>query len=77
MRPRIADLWLLTRDGLIPDIRGPLFSSRQIEREIRRANDERRQGDTSWTAVELEETIREYVRRRITIPPFISAGARD
>ena len=63
MATTIADLWLLTRGDLIPDIRGPLISSRHIEREIRRANEERRQGSANWTAVELEEVIRTYLKR--------------
>lgn len=64
MTTTIADLWLLTRADLIPDIRGPLFTSRHIEREIRRANEERREGSADWTAVDLEEVIRSYLSRR-------------
>ena len=56
----IADLWLLTRGDLIPDIRGTLISSRQVEREVRLANKEKHQGSVNWTAVELEEVIRTY-----------------
>jgi hypothetical protein len=64
-----TDLWLVTRDDLIPDIRGPLFSSRQIERQVQRANEERRDGRSDWTAVELEEVIEAYIRhgKRITM----------
>ena len=68
MRTTIADLWLLAPDGSIPDIRGPLFSSSQIEREVRRANEERREGLANWTAVDLEETIQEYLQRGATLP---------
>ena len=63
MATTIADLWLLTRGDLIPDIRGTLISSRQVEREVRLANKEKRQGSANWTAVDLEEVIQHYVRR--------------
>jgi hypothetical protein len=59
----IADLWLLTHDERPADIRAQLFSSRQIEAEIRRANRERRDDRADWTAIELEEVILAYVRR--------------
>ena len=61
MPTTIADLWLLTCDNGPPDIRAPLFSSRQIEGEVRRANEERRGGRTDWTAVDLEEVLLSYV----------------
>ncbi len=54
----IADLWLLTYDGRPPDMRAPLFSSRQIELAVARTNDDRRDLRTDWTAVDLEEMIR-------------------
>ena len=61
MPTTIADLWLLTYEGYRVDIRSPLFTSRQIEREVQRANWERRRGRTDWTAIDLEEVILEYV----------------
>ena len=57
MPTTISDLWLLTYHGRPVDIREPLFSSRQIEREIQRANKERRSGRADWTAVDLDEVI--------------------
>jgi hypothetical protein len=60
----IADFWFLTQPhDYIPDIRAPLFSSRQIEGEIRRANTERRGDRTDWTAIDLEEVIRMSLQR--------------
>jgi len=50
-------------DDYIPDVRAPLFSSRQIEGEIRRANTERREGCADWIAIDLEEVIRTYLER--------------
>ena len=41
MPTTIADLWLLTYEGHLVDIRSPLFTARQIEREGQRANWER------------------------------------
>jgi hypothetical protein len=69
MPTTIADLWLVTHDGLIPDIRGPLFTSRQIESQVRRANAECREGRSDWTAIDLEEVIDAYIRhgKRITM----------
>ena len=63
MLTTIADLWFLTHDNGPTDIRGPLFSSHQIEGEIRRANKERRGGRTDWTAVDLETVILAYVEQ--------------
>jgi hypothetical protein len=63
----IADLWFLTYDKRPTDIRAPLFSSRQIEGEVRRANAEHRCGRTDWTAVDLEEVIMTYVTRAAEI----------
>ena len=57
MPKTISDLWLLTYHGRPVDIREPLFSSRQIEPEIQRANKERRNGPTDWTAIDLDEVI--------------------
>jgi hypothetical protein len=57
----IADLWLLTYDDYPVDIRGPLFTSIQIEGEVRRANRERRDNRTDWTAIDLEEVILGYL----------------
>jgi hypothetical protein len=59
----IADLWLLTNDNRPADIRSPLFSSRQIEGEVKRANLERRGGRTDWTAIDLEEVILAYLKQ--------------
>jgi hypothetical protein len=63
MPTTIADLWLVTHDGLIPDIRGPLFTSRQIESQVRRANAECREGRSDWTAIDLEEVILAYLKQ--------------
>jgi hypothetical protein len=63
----IADLWFLTYDNRPTDIRAPLFSSRQIEGEVRRANAERRCGRTDWTAIDLEEVILICVTRAAEI----------
>ena len=57
MATTIADLWLLTHEKRPTDLREPLFNSRQIEAEVRRANGERRDGRTDWTAIDLEEVI--------------------
>jgi hypothetical protein len=57
----IADLWFLTYQGRPADLRAPLFTSRQIEGEVRRANAERRDGRTDWTAIDLEEVILAYL----------------
>jgi hypothetical protein len=70
MRTTIADLWLLTCGDLPPDIGGPLFTSGQIEREVRRANNERREGRTDWTAIDLEETIRAHMMNGSKIAIF-------
>ena len=70
MPTRIGDLWLLTFDDRPNDIGAPLFSSRQIEGEIRRANQERRAGRTDWTAIDLEEVILTYVRRAAEMATF-------
>jgi hypothetical protein len=42
-------------------MRSPIFTSEQIEREIRRANREGRDGRTDWTAIDLEEVILEHL----------------
>ncbi len=60
MPTTISDLWLVLHDDFPLDIRAPLFSSRQIESEVVRANFERRSGRTEWTAVDLEEAILAY-----------------
>jgi hypothetical protein len=71
----IADFWFLTQPhDYIPDIRAPLFSSRQIEGEIRRANTERRGDHTDWTAIHLEELIRMYL---CGLNEPASAGVRE
>ena len=62
MSTTIADLWLLTYDDSPVDIRGPLFTSSQIEKEVRRANKERRDNRTDWTAIDLEQVVLEYIR---------------
>jgi hypothetical protein len=67
MPTTIADLWLLTCENRPTDIRAPLFSSRQIEGEVRRANEERRGGRADWTAVDLEEVLLTYVETARTI----------
>jgi hypothetical protein len=46
------------------NIRAPLFTSRQIEGEVRRANVERREGRTDWMAIDLEEVIMMYGENR-------------
>jgi hypothetical protein len=60
MRTTISDLWLVTHDDTSVNIRAPLFDSLQIEREVRRANMEHRDGRTDWMAVDLEEVILVY-----------------
>ena len=64
MPTTIADLWFLTHHDCHIDIRAPLFTSRQIEGQVRRANAERRDGRTDWTAVDLEEVILMYGETR-------------
>ncbi len=64
MLTTIADLWFLTQpNDYVPDLRSPLFSSRQIEREVHRANAERRGGCANWSAIALEEVMRMYLER--------------
>jgi hypothetical protein len=53
----ISDLWLVIHSGCPLNIRAPVFSSRQIEGEVVRANAEHRSGRTDWVAVDLEEAI--------------------
>jgi hypothetical protein len=53
----ISDLWLVIHNGRLLDIRAPIFSSRQIEGEVARANVEHRSGRTDWVAVDLAEGI--------------------
>jgi hypothetical protein len=53
----ISDLWLVIHNGRLLDIRAPVFSSRQIEGEVARANAEHRSGRTDWAAVDLAEAI--------------------
>jgi hypothetical protein len=54
---RISDLWLVIHDGCPLDVRAPVFSSRQIDGEVARANEERRSGRADWVAVDLAEAI--------------------
>jgi hypothetical protein len=53
----ISDLWLVIHNGCPLNIRAPVFSSRQIEGEVARANAEHRSGRTDWVAVDLAEAI--------------------
>ena len=69
MPTTISDLWLLTYDKRPVDIRGPLYSSRQVEREVGRANAELRDGRSDWTSIELEEAIILDQERRCAVSP--------
>jgi len=60
MPTTISDLWFVTNDGCAVNIRGPLFTSRQIGREVLRANMERRNGRTDWLAIDLEQVVMVY-----------------
>ncbi len=60
MRITITDLWLVTYIDCPLDIRAPLFSSRQIQSEVLRANQDHRDGRVDWIAVDLEEAILAY-----------------
>ena len=60
MRTTITDLWLVAYSGCPLAIRAPLFNSRQIQREVLRANHDHRGGRADWLAVDLEEAILTY-----------------
>jgi hypothetical protein len=53
----IRDLWLLRYNEHPPDLAGAVYTSDQIDDEIRRANLERRDGRADWTAIDLEEAM--------------------
>jgi predicted lipoprotein len=58
----ISDLWLVIHSGCPLNIRAPVFSSRQIEGEVVRANAEHRSGRTDWVAVDLDVSGDEEAR---------------
>jgi hypothetical protein len=64
MPTTVCDLWFVTKEGCAVNMRAPLFTSRQIEREVHRANMERRDGRTDWMAIDLEEVIMVYGENR-------------
>ena len=75
MPTSIADLWLLTYDNRTVDIRAPLYSSRQVEREVGRANAELRDGRSDWTSIELEEAILlDQEQRCATSRPIVASA---
>jgi hypothetical protein len=63
----VSDLWFVTNDDHNVTLRAPLFTSHQIEREVHRANMERRDGRMDWMAVDLEEVILAYGDNRAAI----------
>ena len=62
----IRDLWFVTHADCDVNMRAPMFGSTQIEREVHRANMERRDGRADWTAVDLEQVILWYGENRAT-----------
>ena len=72
MPTTIADLWLLTHSDYPVNIRSSLFTSRQIEGEVGRANKECRRGHSDWTAIDLETVIMAYVALSAVTAPVLA-----